>query len=921
MNSTKPFASMPLFFRRSCLFFAIAMLLCTAGAQAQTATGDGRGTVAEPSFPAVCATVTADLTISGGEPSSELNTATDTTALQTGLNTSGCSGKAVEVIAGSSGQNAMVISPIYIPAGVTLLVDGGVTIFGSRNAADYQIGTAATGSTCGSTDGGSACNPLITIGQSSVNGQGSYTGTVVTGLMGYGQINGRGGDYIITVSGSTVTTTANRWWDLASGGTEDVPIMVSMYKVAAAQLYKITLLNSTHFHVKLTGQASTTKTTNFTVWGIKLLTPYSAKNTDGIDPTAVVNMTVQDSLIGDGDDESAISGSSLTQNFTYNNLLLASGHGLSIGSITTSAVSNVLVENVNFSGQAADSNEIALRIKSYCGDGGGQVSQVTYQNVCMQNVRAAIELDPFYSTTSATTSCPLFGTVANPITYSNIYSLTPSSLINLQGYGSSNLSNVTLNNVYVNTASATTALPLGKVQSSDTAPTPQDVNITLNGSYYPNGWASLANTTNGVTETLGGTASAASSFPTGTCANAFPALMGELYASTTAGGLTTNNITPAVTTAMAAAVTIPATITLNAVVIPTNSEETYSPYTGVAAPTASVQFFDGATSLGTAALSANGTLASLTVTNPAAGMHTYTAKYVGDTTYAATTLGANTSGTEAQTLTVKVTAGAATKLGFSAAPATPVVYGTMPGTVTVTAQDAAGDTLTTLNAAVTLTVTGPNSYSATYNASASGGTATFSAIANPPTVGTYTYTATTTGLTSAAVNEVVSAATLTVAAQPASRIYGDPNPAFSYVISGYVNGDTSAVVSGMAVLSTTVLRDSSAGPYPITAIVGTLSAANYVFNATGSTLTINGGAPQMIVFYALPNFAHGSSYQLSATTTSGLPATYMVSGSGASISGSTLTVPSAGSITVTASNSGNGNYAAATSVQQSFTAQ
>jgi polygalacturonase len=920
MNTTNSLSSTAIF-RRLCRGCAVAILACSAGGQAQTATGDGRGTVAEPTFPAVCATVTADLTISGGEPSSELNTATDTTALQTGLSTSGCSGKAVEVVAGSGGQNAMVISPIFIPSGVTLLVDGGVTIFASKNAADYQIGTATTGNTCGTTDGGSACNPLITVGASSINGQSGYTGAVVTGLMGYGQINGRGGDKLITISGSTVTTMSNSWWDLATSGTEDVPILVSLYKVAAAQLYKITLLNSPHFHVKLTGQASTSKTTNFTVWGIKLLTPYSAKNTDGIDPTGVVNMTVQNSLIGDGDDESAISGSSLTQNFTYNNLLLASGHGLSIGSITTSAVSNVLVENVNFSGQAADSNEIALRIKSYCGDGGGQVSLVTYQNVCMQNVKAAIELDPFYSTTSSTSSCPLFGTVAAPITYSNIYSLTPASYINLQGYGSSNLSTVTLNNVYVNTASATTTLPLGKIQSADTAPTPQDVNITLNGNYYPNGWAALGSTANGVTETLGGTASAASSFPAAPCANAFPTLMGELYASTTTGGVTANNITPAVTSANAAAVTIPATVTLNAVVLPTNSEATYSPYTGAAAPTAGVQFFDGATSLGTSALGANGTLASLTVTNPVAGTHSYTAMYVGDTTYGATTLGANTSGTEAQTLTVKVTAGPATKLAFRASPVTPVVYGNSPGTVTVIAQDAAGDALTTLSATVTLTVTGANSYTATYTATPASGVATFSSIANPPAIGTYTYTATATGLTSAAANELVSAATLTVTAQPASRIFGDPNPAFSYAISGYGNGDTSAVVSGSPTLTTTALRDSNAGPYPIAVAVGTLSAANYVFATMGSTFTINGGAPQSVVFYPLANFVHGSSYQLSAMTTSGLPVTYAVSGSGASISGSTLTVPSAGSVTVTASQAGNGNYAAASSAQQSFTAQ
>jgi hypothetical protein len=891
-----------------------AALLAGAGAAQSVATGDGRGMVAEPTFPAVCTQVPADLTISGGEPSSELNTATDTAALQTALSSSGCLGKAVEVTLGSGGQNAMVIAPIAIPATVTLLVDGGVTLFGSRVAADYQIGTAGSGTTCGSTDGGTGCYPLITLGQSAKGNQSSYTGTTVTGLMGYGVINGRGGDKLITISGSTVTPGTSNWWDLDANGTADAPILLTSYKVAAAELYKITLLNSPHFHVKITGQGSTSKTTNFTVWGLKLLTPYTAKNTDGIDPTAVVNMTVKNSLLGDGDDESAISGSSLTQNFTYDNLLLSSGHGLSIGSITSSAVTNVLYNNVNFSGPAADANDIALRIKSYCGSGGGLVSQVTYQNACIQNVKAAIELDPYYSTTSSTTGCPVFGSAAAPITYQNIYVVTPASYINLQGYNngtSADYANVVLNNVYVNGS-----LALNRIQSSDvsaTPGTPAYANLTLNGSYFPAGWGTLASTLNAVTETVNGTTAA--SFPTSVCANAFPTLLGEVFASTTTGGATTNNINTATT------VMIPATVTLNAMVLPTTSQVTYSGYTGSAAPTAGVQFYDGTTLLGTASLGANGTLASYTVTNPTAGVHTYTASYVGDSTYPATLLGANIVGSETQQVQVTVNAGPAAQLVFTTAPASSPVYGTSPGTVAVQVQDAAGDASTSSTAAVTLTVTGPNGYSGTYTANAASGTATFSALANPPSVGVYTYTAASSGLTTATANETVSAATLTVAAQAAQRVFDVVNPAFVYGITGFVNGDSSSVVSGAPLLSTMALRNSTAGVgYPVSVAQNTLSAANYNFMTLGSTLTVNGGAQQLIRFALLPNLASGGSYQLTASASSGLPVTYSVSGP-ATVNGSTLTVTGPGAVTVTASQAGNVDYAAATSVAQSITAQ
>jgi polygalacturonase len=896
-------------------------LAATVSASAQLATGDGRGTVAEPTFPATCSTVQADLSIANGEPSSELNTATDTAAIQSAL--SACaSGKAVELVANGA-NTAFVIAPIYIPAGVTLLVDGGVTVFGSKNPADYQIGTAGASNTCGTVNtNGADCNPLITMGQSSVNGSATYSGTVTTGLMGYGVINGRGGDKLISISGSTVTTGSSSWWDLAAqasgSNTQDVPILVSMYKTNVAQLYKITLLNSPHFHVKLAGQGSLTasKTTNFTVWGIKLATPFSARNTDGIDPTGVVNMSVINSVLGDGDDASAISGSSLSANFTYSNLLITSGHGLSIGSITKSSVTNVLVQNVNFSGQPNDSNSIALRIKSYCGNGGA-VSQVTYNNVCIQNTYAAIDLDPYYNQPTATTSCPAFGTVAAPITYQNIYiypygtSTTP-SIVNLQGLsysGTTNLSNITLNNVYQNSS----ALNLRSNQSNDTTATPAYETITLNGSYYPAGFGTLNTAPNATSVTETNNASLASAFPTAPCANAFPTLVGELFASTTMGGVTTNNLNKS------AAVTIPASITLNAMVQPANSQASYSNYTGVAAPTAAVQFYDGATAIGTGTLGANGTLASLTVANPIAGTHTYTAQYLGDANYPATTLGANTVGTQAQSITLTVTAGPAAKLAFTTAPVTSLTYGTAPASVAVAVQDAAGDG-TTSTASVTLSVTGPNGYSATYTVAASGGTATFSSLATLPQVGSYTYTATSGTLTSAAANQALTAATLTVAAQPATRPFDAANPAFPYTITGYVNGDTSSVVSGTPALTTTALRNSATGQYPIAVVTTGLSATNYIFSGTGSTLTVNGGAPQQIVFSPLPNFTHGASYQLTAFSTSGLPVTYTVSGP-ATISGTTLTVTGTGAVTVTAANPGNTNYAAAPGTQQSFTAQ
>ncbi len=79
---------------------------------------------------------------------------------------------------------------------------------------------------------------------------------------------------------------------------------------------------------------------------------------------------------------------------------------------------------------------------------------------------------------------------------------------------------------------------------------------------------------------------------------------------------------------------------------------------------------------------------------------------------------------------------------------------------------------------------------------------------------------------------------LTVTANSVSRVYGDPNPAFTYTITGFVNGDTPSVVTGSAICTTTATAASPAGTYPITCAQGTLAAANYTFTFIAGTLTV-----------------------------------------------------------------------------------
>jgi hypothetical protein len=84
----------------------------------------------------------------------------------------------------------------------------------------------------------------------------------------------------------------------------------------------------------------------------------------------------------------------------------------------------------------------------------------------------------------------------------------------------------------------------------------------------------------------------------------------------------------------------------------------------------------------------------------------------------------------------------------------------------------------------------------------------------------------------------VAKAKLTVIATNASVTYGRPLPTLAYTATGYVRGDSSAVLGGSPVETTTAHQGSAPGSYPITVAQGTLAAANYNFQFNSGTLTV-----------------------------------------------------------------------------------
>lgn len=344
--------------QRNCIVLIVTI---TAACVAQD-----RRTVVEPVIPPVCASLQAALTLRGGalDPTDEAKL--DTSRLQHAL--VGCqAGHAVE-LASNGTANAFLTGPISVPAGITLLVDRGVTLVASRDPRLYDLSPGSCGVV---NDQPAGCKAVISI-----------THAPHSAVMGDGVIDGRGGDKLLNGSLS--------WWDLAekarAGGRQQVPRLIVADSSDDFTIYRITLRNSPNFHVVFSHAHG------FTVWNLKIDTPRKARNTDGVDPMSAQDITMTRSFIRTGDDNVAIKGSAggvaymtvIANHFYY-------GHGMSIGSETFGGVHDILVQDLSLDGP-----DNALRIKSNPSRG-GLVSNVKYRNICIRKSRQPIVLDTDYN--------------------------------------------------------------------------------------------------------------------------------------------------------------------------------------------------------------------------------------------------------------------------------------------------------------------------------------------------------------------------------------------------------------------------------------------------------------------------------------------------------------------------------------------
>jgi polygalacturonase len=346
----------------------LALLLCTT---LPFITGpllsQDRRQVSEPAFPSItCATLEARL------PAASIDeTKLDTERIQDAIDR--CTTGAVE-LKRNGAKNAFLTAPIHLKAGVTLVIDEGTALIGSRNPRDYDLEPGSCGVV---NEKGHGCRPLITADHAPG-----------AAIMGDGSIDGRGGAKLIVNQREQNVT----WWDLAhQAKVEDLqqscPRLIVIRESDGFVLYRITLRNSPNFHVVVD------RTKGFTAWGVKIRTPKTARNTDGIDPSSSTNVTIAHCSIATGDDNVAIkagnNGPATHMTIEHNHFY--SGHGMSIGSETNGGASAIRVRDLTIDG--ADNG---IRIKSDRSRG-GLVEDVVYENVCIRNVRNPILLTTTYT--------------------------------------------------------------------------------------------------------------------------------------------------------------------------------------------------------------------------------------------------------------------------------------------------------------------------------------------------------------------------------------------------------------------------------------------------------------------------------------------------------------------------------------------
>jgi len=287
-------------------------------------------------------------------------TTKDTVAVQKAIDdcTAGSGGGTVEVPAGT-----YVIAPISLKSHMTLHLAKGATLLGSPDMAEYPKVVFARHPTV---------QPLV----------GSVNAEQIT-------INGEG----------TIDGNGHIWWDYVRGvpnagvlGTDHPrPMGVVFDHSNHIKMEGVTVQNAGFW------QIVPYYADHLVFRNIRILAPRSP-NTDAIDPFSSSNIVIDHVFSSVGDDNIAIKSGEInspgpdnpSKNIKITDCTFENGHGLSIGSEIAGGVQDVHAQRIHFKG-----TDQGIRIKS-ARDRGNDVSNITYTDITMEDVKTAILVTEYY---------------------------------------------------------------------------------------------------------------------------------------------------------------------------------------------------------------------------------------------------------------------------------------------------------------------------------------------------------------------------------------------------------------------------------------------------------------------------------------------------------------------------------------------
>jgi polygalacturonase len=655
--------------------------------------------VTEPTFPKTCAVYRAPLRSSSegptvGPSATEQNSESGAEAAALVEKLKSCpAGQAVELALGEDNSlNSFLLDPISIPPGVSLIIDGGVTVYASRDPALYQDTSPKT-----NPGGKIVCG---TVGQyPPVRGCISFlTFASNSGLYGYGVIDGQGNRTLLT----GVNAGKKTWWDLTTDkhGTNDEqasPKVIGAGTLTESAdnfvIYKITIRNPPYHTVVLRGNG-------ITVWGAKVQAPWNLPNTDGFDTTGS-NITFYDTTVANGDQE-------IVLNIRATNITVDHFRGYSKGGITIlgngdpdNPVKDVLVQNAIITGDIPSlvgttvngvseatlmekyglqsytqalpnaTNDLkALQITTNLDQTSQSkpeavVRNVTYKSVCIQDIVKPIVLVPIIPFNTDQNLPTVEG-----IHFQDVHVLAPTHqfpamqrglpvsqpapgtypyLVSLEADPPGYINTVTFDNVVFDDlvsggSSVAEIMAKGNRVATETNVYPSFFN-ELDSKTKTVGNSKLILDSNSYS-TATSISSPSEAYP---CSlDRLPFATGELYTSIGDAGAAGDS-----TNLHAVDIAEGGSVTLNAVVQPIMSQTTlfikksYSSSPGLVALgspelTNSIRFYEGSELVGTARLSANKTLATLVLSDIKEGTHTYTAQYPADAYYGTLNFGSVT---------------------------------------------------------------------------------------------------------------------------------------------------------------------------------------------------------------------------------------------------------------------------------------